>query len=317
MRRALTLLLAPLLLLAACGDDKADDDASDKPAATALDALDAVEVSGKSGEKPTIEFEQPFSVDETSRKVLTEGDGEELVDGATAELHFLIINGRDGSELDSSYGNDPAIITVSDSLLTGIKTGLQGAKVGSRILIAITPEDGFGPQGGDPERKLEADDTMLMFVEILDVRIPLERAEGEAVEPVEGLPTVTLDDTGAPTITVPEGEVAPAELVAQELIKGEGAVVEAGQTLTVHYTGILFDTGEVFDSSWESGTPASFPIGTGGVIPGWDEGLVGRTIGSQVLLVIPPDKGYGDTGSGATIPPGATLVFVVDILDAS
>lgn len=319
MRRALTLLLAPLLLLAACGSDSSDDgDAKEGGGReSAANPLDAVEVTGEEGEKPTLEFEQPFSVDETARKVLTEGDGEELVDGANAELNFLILNGRDGSELDTSYGATPANITISDALLTGIRTGLEGAKVGSRILIAIAPDDGFGPQGGDPERSLEADDTMLMFVEILGVRIPLERAEGEPVDPVEGLPTVTLDDDGAPTITVPAGQAAPTELVAQDLITGEGAVVEAGQNLTVHYTGVLWDTGEVFDSSWESGTSASFPIGTGGVIPGWDEGLVGRTVGSQVLLVIPPDKGYGEQGSGGTIPPGATLVFVVDILDAS
>jgi len=93
-------------------------------------------------------------------------------------------------------------------------------------------------------------------------------------------------------------------------------VVETGQTITVHYTGVLWDTGEVFDSSWESGSAASFPIGTGGVIAGWDKGLVGRTVGSQLLLVIPPADGYADAGSGSTIPPGATLVFVVDILDA-
>jgi peptidylprolyl isomerase len=126
---------------------------------------------------------------------------------------------------------------------------------------------------------------------------------------------VTLADDGAPTITVPDTD-PPAELIAQPLIEGEGAVVETGQTITVHYTGVLWDTGEVFDSSWESGSPASFPIGTGGVIPGWDKGLVGRTIGSQVLLVIPAADGYGATGSGESIPPNATLVFVVDILDA-
>ena len=73
----------------------------------------------------------------------------------------------------------------------------------------------------------------------------------------------------------------------------------------------------MFDSSWETGAPATFGIGNGAVIVGWDEGLVGRTIGSQILLVVPPDKGYGDQGSGETIPPGATLVFVIDILDAT
>lgn len=312
LRRALPLLLAPLLLFVACGDSEDTTDTSgNRPAK----ALDDIEVSGADGEKPTLEFDMPFSVETTIRKVLEQGDGEEIVDGATVTFHFLFINGRDGSEYGTSYGNDPAEVTVDANLLDGARTGLTGLQPGSRALVAIAPDDGFGPQGGDPEGGLEADDTLLFLIDIHDVRIPLARAEGRAVEPVEGQPTVVLDENGAPTITVPD-TAAPTELVAQPLIEGAGAVVETGQTITVHYTGVLWDTGEVFDSSWEGGSAASFPIGTGGVIAGWDKGLVGRTVGSQLLLVIPPADGYGDAGSGATIPPGATLVFVVDILDA-
>jgi peptidylprolyl isomerase len=147
------------------------------------------------------------------------------------------------------------------------------------------------------------------------VRFPLKRATGSAVAPVAGLPTVTLGKDGAPTITVPKGD-PPAKLVAQPLIEGTGPAVKSGQKITVHYTGVLYETGKVFDSSWTKGQATTFPIGTGGVIPGWDKSLVGRKVGSQMLLVIPPSDGYGDTGSGDTIPPGATLVFVVDILDA-
>jgi peptidylprolyl isomerase len=135
------------------------------------------------------------------------------------------------------------------------------------------------------------------------------------VEPVEGLPTVELAEDGAPTITVPDTE-PPTELVAQPLIEGEGAEVEAGQRITVHYTGVLWDDGETFDSSWERGSPATFDIGTGAVIPGWDEGLVGQTVGSQVLLVVPPDKGYPEGSPDGSIEAGDTIVFVVDILDA-
>jgi peptidylprolyl isomerase len=301
-----------VLLLVACGDSEDLPDTSGDRSAT---ALDDIEVSGSDGEQPTLEFDMPFSVETTIRRVLEEGDGEEIVDGATVTFDFLFVNGRDGSEYGTSYGGDPAEVTVDANLLDGARTGLTGLHPGSRALVAIAPDDGFGPLGGDPEGGLEADDTLLFLVDIHDVRIPLARAEGTAVDPVEGQPTVVLDEDGAPTITVPDA-AAPAELVAQPLIEGDGAVVETGQTITVHYTGVLWDTGEVFDSSWEGGSAASFPIGTGGVIPGWDKGLVGRTVGSQLLLVIPPADGYGDAGSGSTIPPGATLVFVVDILDA-
>lgn len=304
MRRALIPLLTTLVLLplvAACGDD--DDSAG---------PLDAIEVRGEQGEQPELEFETPFTVDETTRTVLNEGDGDELADGATAIFHFLFVNGRDATEFGSSYDQDPAEVAFDDELMAGVRTGLEGIKAGSRVLVAIAPADGI--EGGDPDNGLEADDTLLLVVDLLDVRRPLERADGDPVEPPAGLPTVELDEEGAPTITLPADKTVPAQTVAQELIKGDGDEVESGQTITVHYTGILWETGEEFDSSWGA-APVSFPIGTGGVIAGWDKGLVGRTVGSQVLLVIPPADAYADTGSGP-VPPGATLVFVVDILDA-
>ncbi len=330
LRRTVIALLAPVLLLAACGDDEqashsstaaADADASGEggdegtvPECASSDALDDVDVSGGDGTPIALEFEQPFAATETACRVLTEGDGKALHEGATAIFDFLFVNGRDGTELASSYdGTGPAEVTLDSELMAGVRIALEGLTAGSRMLVAIAPKDGFGDQGEDPSSGVKADDTLLFVVELHEVRTPLTRAEGTAVDPVEGQPTVELDDDGVPTITVPDGD-PPAELLAQPLIEGEGDVVESGQTITVHYTGVLWDTGEVFDSSWSRGTPATFPIGTGGVIPGWDKGLVGRTVGSQVLLVIPPADGYPE-GSGA-IPPGATLVFVVDILDA-
>ena len=106
------------------------------------------------------------------------------------------------------------------------------------------------------------------------------------------------------------------QLVTQALIKGAGPAVTAGQTITVQYTSVKWD-GKQFDSSWDRGQPIDTPIGTGSVIAGWDEGLVGQTVGSQVLLVVPPDKGYGTSGSSDGKVKGTdTLVFVVDILDA-
>jgi FKBP-type peptidyl-prolyl cis-trans isomerase len=103
-------------------------------------------------------------------------------------------------------------------------------------------------------------------------------------------------------------------LVAQPLIKGDGIVVAEGQTVIVHYTGWLWD-GAMFDSSWNRGSPATITLETGQLIDGWVQGLVGQTVGSQVLLIVPPELAYGDTTQGS-IPAGSTLVFVVDILAA-
>ncbi|MGV3758625.1 MAG: FKBP-type peptidyl-prolyl cis-trans isomerase [Actinomycetota bacterium] len=323
LRRSLLLVLAPLLLLvAACGNDAdpADDaegSTTEAPGPDPADeaALESVEAEpGEEGAAPTLVFDQPFAVSTTVRRVLEPGSGDAAADGSTVVFDFVFVNGRDGAEVSSSYGIEPATVTVDGNLLAGVRIGLTGAQAGEQALVAIAPADGFAGQGDDEETGVREDDTLLLFIDVQEVRTPLQRAEGEPVEPVDGLPAVELDEDGKPTITVPDGE-PPTELVAQPLIEGEGAVVEAGQQLTVHYTGVLWDGGEQFDSSWDRGSPATFPIGTGGVIDGWDEGLVGRTIGSQVLLVIPPDKGYGDAGQGS-IPGGATLVFVVDILDA-
>jgi FKBP-type peptidyl-prolyl cis-trans isomerase FkpA len=102
---------------------------------------------------------------------------------------------------------------------------------------------------------------------------------------------------------------------------GDGAAVSAGQTAVVQYTGWLYDAaakdnkGKQFDSSRVSGGRAfKFPVGTGSVIKGWDQGVAGMKIGESRRLVIPPNLAYGDKGAGGVIPPGATLVFDVELV---
>ncbi len=117
-----------------------------------------------------------------------------------------------------------------------------------------------------------------------------------------------------PTVRAPDG--APGrELVARVLTEGTGPAVAKGDLLVAHYLGQTWRENRGFDSSYDRNTPAAFPIGVGGVVAGWDEGLVGRKVGSRVLLVIPPDKGYGAAGQPqAGIKGDDTLVFVVDLL---
>jgi len=95
---------------------------------------------------------------------------------------------------------------------------------------------------------------------------------------------------------------------------GDGAEATAGQTVVVHYRGTLED-GTQFDASYDRGKPFSFPLGAGRVIKGWDEGVQGMKVGGKRKLVIPPDLGYGARGAGGVIPPNATLIFDVELLD--
>jgi len=154
---------------------------------------------------------------------------------------------------------------------------------------------------------------------VLDVKsasTPLKKATGDPVTPAPGLPAVK-DSTSGPTITMVPAAKAPANTVTQVLIKGKGPAVKSGQTVSVNYVGQIFGTSTVFDSSYKRGTPADFAVGTGQTIAGFDKGLVGQTVGSRVLLVIPPAEGYGKAGnSQAGIKGTDTLVFVIDILDA-
>ena len=111
----------------------------------------------------------------------------------------------------------------------------------------------------------------------------------------------------------------PSGLRIIDSVPGIGPVPQAGQTVTVNYTGWLFvngKKGKKFDSSLDNGQPFSFTLGQGQVIKGWDEGLATMHIGGKRTLIIPPDLGYGARGAGEDIPPGATLIFDIDLLGA-
>lgn len=109
-------------------------------------------------------------------------------------------------------------------------------------------------------------------------------------------------------------QLTTSGLQYQDLAVGDGDEAVAGQNVQVHYTGWLKSNGEKFDSSLDRGQPFKFALGAGMVIRGWDEGVQGMRVGGKRKLVIPPDLGYGSRGAGGVIPPGATLVFEVELL---
>ncbi len=117
-----------------------------------------------------------------------------------------------------------------------------------------------------------------------------------------------------PDVTIPDG-TPPSDLVVDDQTVGDGAEAVVGSSVTVHYVGVAWSTGEQFDASWDRMEPFTFGLGGRQVIQGWDDGVQGMRVGGRRTLTIPPHMGYGAAGAGGVIGPNETLVFVVDLLD--
>ena len=322
---ALLLSLGLAASLAACaptadgGADNAEATSEACQPAASGAASESVTVAGDIESQPEITFTGPLEAESTERTIVIEGDGAEVAEGDTVNVSYTILNGGTAEQIETTWeaGQTVQVLVDSESqLLSGLSKSLLCAPEGSRIVGVIPPAEAFGAEG-QPQFGLEADQSLVFVADVVSIAPqPLERAEGEAEEAPEGFPAVELGENGAPTITIPDEE-PPSEFQLATLIQGDGEEVGADDTVTVHYTGINWNTGEVFDSSWERGQPASFP--TGGVIPGFRDALVGQLVGSQVIAIIPPELGYGPQGGTPDGSIGAedTIVFVVDILATS
>ncbi|WP_160665848.1 FKBP-type peptidyl-prolyl cis-trans isomerase [Pseudarthrobacter sp. ATCC 49987] len=309
MRRLLAILLPGLLLLTACGggEPAAPEPTSQSAGETAkLDSLKLTENGDKKA--PGVEFTKPLEVKEPTVKVVTEGSGDRVKSNQIASISIVALNGKDGSTLEDTFPKDPEELELNDELKTSsavIYNAFVGAKIGSHLALAVP--------GAAAAEGAEAQPTQLLVVKVLsakDAPKVLDKPEGETVTPPAGLPAVKDNDKGIPEISV-DGVAAPTALVAQDLIKGTGPVVKETDTLTVNYVGVALAGGKVFDSSFDRGQKATFPLT--GVIKGWTQGLAGKTVGSRVLLVIPKDLAYPDATAASGQPEG-DLVFVVDIL---
>jgi peptidylprolyl isomerase len=122
-----------------------------------------------------------------------------------------------------------------------------------------------------------------------------------------------MTDRTKPSITIPEGD-APADLLIEDEIVGEGDEAVKGKRVIVHYVGVAWSNGTEFDASWNRGDTFDFKLGAGEVIAGWDQGVAGMRIGGRRRLTIPAHLGYGSRGAGGAIKGGETLVFVVDLI---
>lgn len=280
-----------------------------------------ITVTGAYGKAPKVTF--PKELKPSGRlnvTTLRAGTGAAVTKDATTYIAttFYKWDGKTHKEITSTYQQGQAVpLTLGEEGgIKGLDKSLLGKKAGSRLLIEVPPAEGFG-KDGNPQADIKGTDSLVFVLDLMAVFPKGSAANGtEHPQTDKKLPTVAAPAKPgeAPKITIPKND-PPSKLFVHDLIEGTGPVVKKGDTLVTNYTGVIWNTGKQFDSSWEKGQPAAFQIGTGNVVPGWDKGLVGRKVGSRVLLVIPPAEGYGKEGrEQAGIKGTDTLVFEVDIL---
>ena len=316
---ALPIVLAAGLLSAACSSSS-----SSSSAATAA-ALPAV--SGSIGHAATITPAAGSTPSTTLQtKVLVPGSGQALTKGELAVVNYTVYNWSQKKLLGATYASasqavaEPQGVQIgSSSALSAWSTALTGAKPGSRIEVVAPPADAFGSQGNSQAGVGPTDVLVFVLDVVAGYPADVDISGTMGAQTDASLPKVVGEPgAGNPTVTIPTGVKPPSGLVANVLVQGHGATVTKGQTLLMQYTGVDWNTGKNFDSSFTRKTAFTTPIGEGAVIAGWDQGLVGKHVGDRVLLVVPASLGYGPEGgqSSAGIGASDTLVFVADIVAA-
>ena len=300
VRRILAVSAAACLLLAGCGSDSSSSE------------LDKIAVRG--GDNPKLTVGKDFTSGSTETRVVKKGSGDKLANGDVAKVNYVAVNGRTGKQFDNSFtSKSPITLTLDDTALPGFLKGLTGQQVGSRVLVAIPPKDGFDQPPA--QLGIKADDTLVFLFDIV-AKVP-SKATGEARKLPASAPSIVEKDGHPdgfkPTKKTP-GKVSKPQ--AYVVIEGDGAEVKKDQSITAQYVGQVYPDGDVFDSSWRKGAPASFSLEQ--VVACWKDQIPGHKVGSRIVLVCPADTAYGDSPpEGSGIKAGDSLVFAIDLLDAS
>lgn len=268
--------------------------------------LDFLEASGAPG-SPAAKLTAPLYTDETIHTDTVVGDGLRVTsDAQDVVFSVAIVNGTTGEQVLSSGTQVQPLSGWRDNY-DGLAQLMMCATEGSRVVGAVPASD-LSPEAAQ-SLGIGEDQTVGVVLDLQ--KVYLAAADGAPqYNDRRGMPSVVLAPDGAPGIIIPD-VAAPDELVVETLKKGTGPAVTSDDSIRIHYTGVTWADRTVFDSTWQKGQSAAVTMA--GVVPGFAKALDGATVGSQLLVVIPPDLGYGDQGSGS-VPANATLVFVIDIL---
>jgi FKBP-type peptidyl-prolyl cis-trans isomerase len=317
MRRFLGLIVLPVLaslVLAGCGGAPNAVPGTTPP----VNANAKVTVTGAFNTTPVVSIPSLAANNKLTIKTVIQGTGPVVTktDSMVANFVLYFWDGKTSTLKANTFTSSPTI--VGGQMIPGLASAVFGQRVGSRILAIIPPAEGYGT-GGDSEIGVSGTTTLVFIIDVLKSYTATSSASGTAVSSGgNGLPTVSAAPGKPPVATIPAGQ-QPTTLQVKTLIKGTGPALVKGEYVIAQYVGYIWRTKKAFGSSWTSGAPFGFIFQdpTPQVISGWDTGLAGQTVGSRVMLIIPPKDGYGATGaSQAGIKGTDVLVYVVDILDA-
>jgi peptidylprolyl isomerase len=313
------LAIAPLLAGCAGSDVATTDSASPTSSPVSFDCaafeggaeVESISVPQGFGLQPEAVFPIPLNGDGIQTKVLVAGDGQVITGNQQVLLHFAAYNATTGLEVQASeFGTAnlvPEMLTAETQ--PNFCHALSGVKSGSRVAVLLDPVNAHAGNGIE-SLAVASTDSLVFIFDVVDVF--LAKATGESKPVQAGFPAVILAPSGQPGLQIPNSE-APTEFMRNVLIEGDGAEIAIGDSVSVHYSGFLWSEGTQFDSSWDRGEPSTFTVSNEGLIEGFVLALEGVKVGSQVIAVIPAALAYGEAGQGQ-IPPGATLVFVIDVL---
>lgn len=320
---------AGLVSLAGCGDgDSKSSKSSASPSPSASSPpppkivegpLPAITAGTKFGEKPTVAKGSGDPSKDLAVKTVIAGNGRPVAENDFIKANYLGQIWSSGKVFDNSYDRNPLVLQLAQgSIIDGWRYALTGKKIGSRVEIAVPPTWGYGPSGNE-QAGIKGTDTLVFVIDLLDSFNTKSSAKGKEVPQTDAaLPKVaTNTDGGLPKVTLPKSD-PPKKLVSNYVLEGDGEEVTKKQAILCQFQGLEWQGGRTFQKTYGSGRLSQFSVEQmEQVVKGLAQGVTGKKVGSRVLIVVPPDLGYGDNPpSGSGIKKGATLVFTVDILAA-
>jgi len=302
---ALAVVGLAVLTLAGCASASPTAASCDRPDDSSA-VLDTVSVSGGVG-TPAVSLDAPVYVDHTVGRDETVGSGLRVTsDLQDVQFAITIVSGSTGQKILTS-GTQVTPLSKWREQYAGFAELMTCATEGSRIVGAV-PASAMSAEAAQGWG-LSGTDSVVVAIDLQ--KVYLSAADGVSqYNDRRGMPSVVLAPNGTPGVIIPD-TAPPSDLAIEVLKKGDGPAVSDTDQIRVNYTGVTWADRKVFDSTWDKG--ASVAVTVDAVVPGFAQALKGQTVGSQILVVIPPSLGYGDKASGS-IPAGSTLVFVIDIL---